>query len=199
MSITSKNIFTRLKDTDNNLLRREKRISVRESNILRSNQPMASQQGTPPKKIASQFFAFGFKQGFVRGFQFVANNPSLAEGINTNSSNFGDNNNNKNEDTKTKERRENKRGEASFRNRSKNKLLSINTNINSNISSNEGSFDFKTLNKGINSSAIKIAVQPIVRTKVDQVVVPIPITQRSTSVSVVSRSSLPRSVAKMIS
>ena len=189
MSITSKNIFTRLKDTDNNLLRREKRISVRESNILRSNQPMDSQQGTPPKKIASQFFAFGFKQGFIRGFQFAANNPSLTEGINRNLNNFDNKNNNNNNNNNNKN---------NIKNNNK-KLSSINTNINTNISSDEQSFDFKTLNKGINSSAIKIAVQPIVRTKVDQVVVPIPITQRSTSVSVVSRSSLPRSVAKMIS
>ena len=192
MSITSKNIFTRLKDTDNNLLRREKRISVRESNILRSNQPMDSQQGTPPKKIASQFFAFGFKQGFIRGFQFAANNPSLARGINRNFSNFGNKNNNINNNN-------NKNNNKNNNIKNNKKLSSINTNINSNISSNEGSFDFKTLNKGINSSAIKIAVQPIIKTKVDQVVVPIPITQRSTSVSVVSRSSLPRSVAKMIS
>ena len=196
MSITSKNIFTRLKDTDNNLLRREKRISVRESNILRSNQPMDSQQGTPPKKIASQFFAFGFKQGFIRGFQFAANNPSLAEGINRNFSNFDNKNNNNNNNNNNINNNNNNNNNNKNNNQ---KLSSINTNINSNISSNEGSFDFKTLNKGINSSAIKIAVQPIVRTKVDQVVVPIPITQRSTSVSVVSRSSLPRSVAKMIS
>ena len=192
MSITSKNIFTRLKDTDNNLLRREKRISVRESNILRSNQPMDSQQGTPPKKIASQFFAFGFKQGFIRGFQFAANNPSLAKGINRNFSNFDNKNNNINNNN-------NKNNNKNNNIKNNKKLSSINTNINSNISSNEGSFDFKTLNKGINSSAIKIAVQPIIKTKVDQVVVPIPITQRSTSVSVVSRSNLPRSVAKMIS
>lgn len=197
MSITSKNIFTRLKDTDNNLLRREKRISVRESNILRSNQPMASQQGTPPKKIASQFFAFGFKQGFIRGFQFAANNPSLTEGINRNFSNFDNKNNNNNNNNNNNINNNNNNNNNNKNNNQK--LSSINANINSNISSNEGSFDFKTLNKGINSSAIKIAVQPIVRTKVDQVVVPIPITQRSTSVSVVSRSSLPRSVAKMIS
>ena len=197
MSITSKNIFTRLKDTDNNLLRREKRISVRESNILRSNQPMDSQQGTPPKKIASQFFAFGFKQGFIRGFQFAANNPSLTEGINRNFSNFDNKNNNNNNNNNNNINNNNNNNNNNKNNNQK--ISSINTNINSNISSNEGSFDFKTLNKGINSSAIKIAVQPIVRTKVDQVVVPIPITQRSTSVSVVSRSSLPRSVAKMIS